>query len=143
MRGSRGASTCGLRRACLRLDRNLRVAPQLVELCADPRIQPAPELAWELVGANELDDVVEFSVSDCGAGIPRQYLPRIFEKFFRVPGQSIEGAGLGLAIAKEVVEAHGGEISCRSELGKGSSFSFSLKRAENVLDTAMDVRKSA
>ncbi len=87
---------------------------------------------------------VIFSVRDHGVGIPREYQPHIFEKFFRVPGQNVEGAGLGLAIAKEIVEAHGGEIFCRSEPGKGSSFVFSLKRVDAVLDaSAQVIRKSA
>ena len=74
---------------------------------------------------------VYFSVSDTGKGIPGQYLPRIFEQFFRVPGQGERaGAGLGLAIVKEIVEAHGGTISVESHEGKGSTFTFTLKRAD-------------
>jgi signal transduction histidine kinase len=95
------------------------------------------------VNAATTRETVIFSVRDSGVGISREHCEHVFEKFFRVPGQNVEGAGLGLAIAKEIVEAHGGEISCRSELGKGSSFAFSLKRAERFSDTAMDIRKSA
>ena len=75
-------------------------------------------------------------MSDTGSGIPSEYLPRVFEQFFRVPEPSknaaVPGAGLGLAIAKEIVTAHGGEIRAESQLGKGSTFSFSLKKAEDV-----------
>jgi len=68
-------------------------------------------------------------------GIPSQYLPRIFEPFFRVPGQGREaGAGLGLAIAKEIVEAHAGKISVESQEGKGTTFIFRLKRADRTSD---------
>jgi NtrC-family two-component system sensor histidine kinase KinB len=74
---------------------------------------------------------VRFSVSDTGKGIPGKYLRRIFEQFFRVPDQGAEtGAGLGLAIAKEIVEAHGGTITVESEEGKGSTFTFTLRRAD-------------
>ena len=75
-------------------------------------------------------DFVEFVVSDTGSGIPPQYLHRIFEKFFRVPGQNSEGgSGLGLAIVKDIVEAHGGRIVAESVEGRGSTFRFTLRRA--------------
>lgn len=104
----------------------------------------SPKGAHIAVNAATTREAVIFSVRDPGIGISREHCKHVFEKFFRAPGQTVEGAGLGLAIAKEIVEAHGGEISCRSEPGKGSSFSFSLKRAERVLDApATEVRKSA
>jgi NtrC-family two-component system sensor histidine kinase KinB len=74
---------------------------------------------------------VRFNVSDTGEGIPAAFLPRIFEPFYRVPGRMNEmGAGLGLAIVKEIVEAHGGTVSVESAEGKGSTFSFTLRRAD-------------
>jgi NtrC-family two-component system sensor histidine kinase KinB len=77
------------------------------------------------------EEWVQFSVSDSGKGIPSQYLARIFEQFFRVPDQGAEtGAGLGLAIVKEIVEAHGGTIKVESRLGEGTTFIFTLKRAD-------------
>ena len=83
------------------------------------------------VSAKPEDNGVRFSVADTGKGIPSQYLPRIFEQFFRVPDQSSEsGAGLGLAIVKEIVEAHGGRVSADSSEGKGSTFSFTLRSAD-------------
>src|SRR5262249_44465341 len=69
---------------------------------------------------------VLFSVSDTGSGIPRDYLGRIFERFVQVPGARSGGAGLGLSIAKKIVELHGGTIGAESEPGRGSTFSFSL-----------------
>jgi NtrC-family two-component system sensor histidine kinase KinB len=82
------------------------------------------------VSTSREGDKVRFSVADDGEGIPPQFLPRLFEKFFRVPGQSsASGAGLGLAIAKEIVEAHGGSIEAKSQLGQGSVLSFLLKAA--------------
>lgn len=66
---------------------------------------------------------VELAVKDSGVGIPPEYLPHVFDKFFRIPGQSRgPGAGLGLAIVREIVTAHGGDIVCESEPGKGTTF---------------------
>ncbi len=76
------------------------------------------------------EDSILFEVSDSGIGIPDQYLPHIFEQFFRVPDQKETGAGLGLAIAKEIVEAHGGEIRVESREGVGTTFSFTVKRTD-------------
>ena len=83
------------------------------------------------VSAIPEEQMVRFSVTDTGSGIPHQFMQRIFEQFFRVPDQKTEtGAGLGLAIAKEIVDAHGGTIDVASQEGKGTTFSFTLKRAE-------------
>ena len=71
-----------------------------------------------------------FTVSDPGVGIPREHHEHVFDKFYRVPGQDVEGAGLGLAIAREIVEAHGGKIRFESAPGTGSRFSFTLRRPE-------------
>ena len=83
------------------------------------------------ITAAERGRSVEFTVSDTGSGIPRQYLHRIFEKFFRVPGQSGgTGSGLGLAIAKDIVEAHGGQIRIQSTDGAGTSIAFTVPVVE-------------
>jgi NtrC-family two-component system sensor histidine kinase KinB len=75
---------------------------------------------------------VRFSVIDHGPGIPLQYQPRMFEKFFRVPGTDSRGAGLGLAIAREIVTAHDGRVGVNSQPGKGSEFYFVLPVAETI-----------
>jgi NtrC-family two-component system sensor histidine kinase KinB len=81
--------------------------------------------------ANAGEAWVRFEVSDTGIGIPAPFLARVFEPFFRIPGRRDEtGAGLGLAIVKEIVEAHGGTVGAESEEGKGSTFSFALRRAD-------------
>lgn len=73
---------------------------------------------------------VTFSVNDQGNGIPPELLTRIFDKFFRLYATGkADGAGLGLAIAKDVVEAHGGKIWAESVIGQGSRFSFTLRPA--------------
>jgi len=74
-------------------------------------------------------DWVEVSVADTGEGIPAEDLPNIFERFYRVDKsrtRATGGSGLGLTIAKRLVEAHGGKIEVQSELGKGSRFSFTV-----------------
>jgi signal transduction histidine kinase len=75
------------------------------------------------------NDAVSVSVSDTGEGIPPEDLPNIFERFYRVDksrARSTGGSGLGLTIAKRLVQAHGGTINVKSELGKGSTFTFTL-----------------
>jgi signal transduction histidine kinase/HAMP domain-containing protein len=85
------------------------------------------------ISAQEGEEVIRFQVSDTGIGIPDRYLPRIFEQFFRVPDQGPgTGAGLGLAIVKEIVEAHGGTVGVESREGAGSTFFFSLRRADRT-----------
>jgi len=71
---------------------------------------------------------IEFSVKDHGKGIKEIYLPRVFERYFKVPGSdfAVSGTGLGLAIAKDFIEAQGGEIGVESKIGEGSRFFFTL-----------------
>jgi signal transduction histidine kinase len=81
------------------------------------------------VAASAKDKWVEISVSDTGEGIPAEDLPHIFERFYRVDksrARATGGSGLGLTIAKRLVEAHGGTITVQSKLGEGSRFSFTL-----------------
>ena len=66
---------------------------------------------------------VKISVTDTGQGIDPQYKNKIFDRYFRIPGNSKEGTGLGLAISKEFIEAQGGQITVESQPGAGSTFS--------------------
>src|SRR5207237_10778363 len=73
-------------------------------------------------------EVITMSVQDTGMGIPPEHLPRVFTRFFRVPGRTKEsGTGLGLAIVREIVSAHGGTITCESRPGAGTTFRLELK----------------
>jgi len=78
------------------------------------------------IDAERRGSYLAISVSDTGAGIPQEYLPHIFDKFVQVPGAATGGAGLGLAISRLIVEGHGGQISVQSEMGQGSTFTFTL-----------------
>lgn len=73
---------------------------------------------------------VQFAVNDTGAGIPPECIDHVFDKFYQahsaLSAQKKAGSGLGLAICKHTIEAHGGQIWCASEEGKGSTFSFTL-----------------
>lgn len=77
------------------------------------------------------DGSVQFSVSDEGAGIAEQHQGLIFDRFYRVPGQTKRGVGLGLSIAREIVVAHGGRVGVRSQPGRGSEFFFVLAGSED------------
>jgi NtrC-family two-component system sensor histidine kinase KinB len=84
-----------------------------------------------VLGAKKQDGGVRFSVVDRGSGIPPQYRAQLFDRFFRVPGSEVTGAGLGLAIAKEIVLAQGGTIGVTSTPGQGSEFYFDLPPAND------------
>lgn len=78
------------------------------------------------LSAQKQDTQVEISVTDNGPGIPEDEKEQIFERFSQLKRNDRRGLGLGLFIAKWIVEAHGGRIWVKSEIGKGSTFSFSL-----------------
>jgi signal transduction histidine kinase len=78
------------------------------------------------------DNFVRFGVRDSGPGIAAENLPFIFEKFYRVSGQTKKGVGLGLTIAREIVLTHGGSIACTSRPNEGSDFYFLLPKEAAV-----------
>lgn len=82
------------------------------------------------VSADKFDSSIRFIVVDTGIGIAAEDLPRIFERFYKADrSRATTGTGLGLAIARHLVEAHGGKIWVNSEIGKGSTFHFSIPLA--------------
>ncbi|OQY31331.1 MAG: hypothetical protein B6243_08625 [Anaerolineaceae bacterium 4572_5.2] len=96
----------------------------IIKTAANVKHSPLPGAGAETEKAG-----VTVSVQDKGYGIKAEYLPHVFERFYRVQTEqtkNIEGTGLGLAIIKSIVEQHGGEIWVESEVGTGSTFSFTL-----------------
>jgi signal transduction histidine kinase len=78
------------------------------------------------VSASALEDTVQFAVRDTGPGIPADHLPHLFDRYWQGEGKRRGGAGLGLAISKGIVEAHGGRIWVESTVGVGTAVSFTL-----------------
>jgi signal transduction histidine kinase len=86
------------------------------------------------VGARAQKDEVVIWVADEGTGIPAEAIPKLFERFFRVDNKEtrhVGGAGLGLALVKEIIVAHGGKVWVESTLGQGSTFFFTLPLANS------------
>jgi two-component system phosphate regulon sensor histidine kinase PhoR len=98
----------------------------------DNALKYGPSGGRIVLGARAVPHAVEFFVTDFGAGIASEHLPRLFERFYRVDkarSRESGGTGLGLAIAKHIMLAHGGTIRAESELAHGSTFLFTLPTA--------------
>jgi signal transduction histidine kinase len=121
---------------------SLDIAEGIAEVNADPlqigrvltnlianAIRHTPPGGAVTLRARQSGNVVILSVEDTGEGIPEEYRKRIFDRFVQVPGTTQGGAGLGLSIAQKIAQAHGGEMSVESQVGKGSTFSFTLPTA--------------
>ncbi len=112
---------------------SVRVDPERIRLVFDNLVENAvahsPRGGTVTLRARPAPGAVRFEVADQGPGVPAEYRERVFEKFFRVPGASGQGAGLGLYVAREVVLAHGGAIGVASEEGRGATFWFTLASA--------------
>lgn len=94
-------------------------------------IRYSPDTSFIDIAAYHKDGKVFFTVTDYGKGIDEKYLPRIFDRYFKVPGtHERNGTGLGLAISKEFIEAQGGAIWVKSRIGEGSLFGFDLAQAK-------------
>ncbi len=92
-------------------------------------IKYTPENELIYIDVKENNNELIFSITDTGNGIPAEYLTKLFDRFYQVPGTASKGTGLGLSISKEFMEAQSGTISVESELGKGSRFYFNLPKA--------------
>ena len=106
----------------------------------DNAVRFTPAGGHVTVSASRRRDDVDVAVSDTGPGIAPEHLPRLFERFYRVDearSRDGGGTGIGLAIARSVVEAHGGRIWAESELGRGSVFTFELPVAA-IADSRRD-----
>lgn len=102
-----------------------RIGVVLSNLVANA-IRYSPPKAEVTLRARAENSSVRFEVEDRGPGIPPEHQREVFDRFFRVPGAPAGAAGLGLSIAREIVEAHGGRIGVESEPGRGSRFWFTL-----------------
>jgi len=102
---------------------------QVLRNLLENAIKHTPNGGKITVSAVQQESFIRVNVEDDGEGIPAEDLPNMFERFYRVDKSRTRhagGSGLGLTIAKRLVESHGGTISVQSELGKGSCFSFTL-----------------
>ncbi len=98
----------------------------------DNAIKYSSEGGTATISANAADNLLQIDISDTGIGISEKDLPRIFERFYRVDqarSRELGGTGLGLSIVKHIVSAHGGQVWVKSELGQGSTFSFTIPLA--------------
>ena len=109
-----------------------RIRQVIVNLITNS-IKYGKENGKTVMSVNLFDEQVIVEIKDNGIGIEEKHLPRLFERFYRVDkGRSREqgGTGLGLAIVKHIIEAHGETIDVSSTVNKGTTMSFTLKRAE-------------
>jgi signal transduction histidine kinase len=110
---------------------DLSLLRRMIAILLENAIKYTPELGSIMVSLTSDDGDIELKVSDTGIGIPADSLPKIFDRFYRVDearSQNDGSSGLGLAIAKWVVEAHGAKISVDSTPRKGSTFTVSVPR---------------
>jgi signal transduction histidine kinase len=111
---------------------------QVLYNLVDNAVRFTPPGGSVLVTATRRDDRVTVEVRDSGVGIAPEHLPRLFERFYRADASRSReggGTGIGLAIARSIVESHGGRITATSEPGTGSTFIFDLPAAESAVST--------
>jgi two-component system phosphate regulon sensor histidine kinase PhoR len=104
---------------------------QILDNLIDNAIKYTPARGWVRVACKMTDEEVELEVADSGIGIPRDDLPRIFERFYRVDkarSREMGGTGLGLSIVKHLIQSIGGQITVDSRLGEGTRFTVELPR---------------
>ena len=124
----------------LTVDRQVVADPDRIQLVLGNLVQNAirhtPAAGTVELRAAPDGDALRFEVSDTGSGIAAEYLPRVFDRFYRVPGAPPGGAGLGLYICKEIVEAHGGGVGVVSDVDRGSIFWLTLPLARTKAEVA-------
>ena len=117
----------------LQLDKD-KIATTLVNLLGNAAKYTPPN--GRVVMRVKIDEnMLRVEVEDTGVGIPESDLSHVFEKFFRSSDQRVQnesGTGLGLSIAREIIQLHGGEINVQSQLGQGSTFSFTIPRTKGA-----------
>jgi two-component system phosphate regulon sensor histidine kinase PhoR len=114
---------------------------QILTNLTNNAIKYSPSGGTITVSAVAEGDIVRMAVSDQGMGIPKEHLPKVFERFHRVDNRDtrkVGGTGIGLYLVKHLVEAHGGKIWVESEHGKGSSFIFELPKCPPQFESEQD-----
>ncbi len=124
----KGMANAGLQVRCDR-ERVLQILSNLV----GNAIKFTPEGGSIFIGAQDIGHEVRFSVRDTGQGISEEELPRIFDRFWQAQRKNRAGIGLGLSIAKGLVEAQGGRLYVESQLGAGTTFFFTLPLAASTV----------
>lgn len=106
---------------------------QVVVNLVNNAVKYAPESKEIVVDVQELEDKVKISVIDFGQGVPKDKIPFLFNSYYQVEKveKNIQGLGLGLYISAEIIKKHNGEIGVESEIGKGSTFWFTLPKSRN------------
>lgn len=108
---------------------------QVIVNLLDNAIKYTPQGGQVAITARRTATAVRVEVKDTGIGIMQEHLPRLFERFYRVDkarSRESGGTGLGLSIVKNIIEAHGGEVTVESELHRGSTFAITLPQPENA-----------
>lgn len=128
-----GAAEAGINLSCdttdigkLEIFADNRRIVQLLSNLIGNALKFTPSGGWVRVSAHRVSRNVEVTVRDNGVGISDAELPHVFERFWQASHHHRAGAGLGLAIARGIVEAHGGHIVARSARGMGSAFTFTI-----------------
>jgi len=91
-------------------------------------IKFSPKLSKVIVRVRSDQQFVYVSVKDSGPGIPEKQIPHLFDRFWQAPQTAEQGAGIGLAVVKSIIEAHGGVVTVESHIGSGTTITFSLPR---------------
>jgi signal transduction histidine kinase len=91
-------------------------------------IKFSPKLSKVIVRVRSDQQFVYISVKDSGPGIPEKQIPHLFDSFWQASKTSDQGAGIGLSVAKSIIEGHGGSVKVESHMGSGTTFTFSLPR---------------
>lgn len=134
-----GRERIGMREIAMSLTPELRLVSvdrelivQALKQLIDNALKYSPGRAAIRISASEEGEMVSISVRDDGPGLTEVEQARVFDKFYRGRHNEagVQGSGMGLAIAREIVEAHGGSIAVESQVGQGSRFTFTLHAAE-------------